>query len=479
MATDDVSPERTRAYYKFKEAEQQALKHHGEQALQLAQDAVEIDPTYTEVRFWIASMYRRQDKTRRASLVYQEILHQDRDDQKAWAALREVDPAAADRLERLHDIGADPFVANRTGDSHGEDMDDLAGLADEFASDQPEEELGRAHDVALDDLGDLEGTGGVKAMLEAEVGSITGVQPAHEAGAEIAADEMGADDAAAPAPPAAGPPDWLYEEDLKYRDKMAQHPAYAKLLPEIIRFWKNDEKWDTAISGSVHFDPQRHPGVMEVCREVEARLGAPKWELCLCPERRMISCVTRGDPPTISLTTGCINTLTHEELVFMVGRFTAMVVAGHVPFIQMTMMTLERSPRTITDVETDMLYLLKDEHGGWDAGVHREDRMKLGQLCHAWQQRAELSADRGGLIACGDLDIACKAIARLTAPDSTAAQTVTAQGLIDKFQGQDVAQLAAIPTKEDPARNEGYALYRIKMLRWWAKTPAGQAVLAR
>jgi hypothetical protein len=126
-----------------------------------------------------------------------------------------------------------------------------------------------------------------------------------------------------------------------------------------------------------------------------------------------------------------------------------------------------------------MLELLKDHHAGWDAGVHREDRMKLGQLCHAWQQRAELSADRGGLVCCGDLDIACKTIARLTAPDSRAAETVTAQALIDKFQGQDVAQLAAIPPKEDPARNEGYALYRIKMLRWWAKTPAGQALLAR
>jgi len=462
MATDDVSPERTRAYYKFKEAEQQALKHHEEQALQLAQDAMEIDPTYMEVRFWVASLYRRQDKLRRASLVYQEILHQDRDEAKAWAMLREVDPAAADRLERLHDIAPDPFVTTRTGDGAGDDLDDLAGLADEFAADEPEEELVGTHDMALDDLDDLLDTGGVKAGLEAEVGSITGVQPAHEAEA---------------APAAAGPPDWLYEEDLKYRDKMAQQPSYAKLLPEVIAFWKEDARWDTAISGSVHFDPKRHPGVLEVCREVEGRLGAPEWELCLCPERRMISCVTRGAPPTLSLTTGCINTLTHEELLFMIGRFTAMVVAGHVAFIQMTMLTLERDSRTITDVETDMLQLLKDHHGGWDAGVRREDRMKLGQLCHAWQQRAELSADRGGLICCGDLDIACKAIARLTAPDARAAETVTAQSLVDKFAGQDVAQLAAIPPKEDPARNEGYALYRIKMLRWWAKTPAGQACL--
>jgi hypothetical protein len=477
MATDDVSPERTRAYYKFREAEQQAAKHHEEQALQLAHDALDIDPTFKEVRFWIAELYQRQDKPRKASLVYQEILHQDRDDQQAWAALRALDPDAAGRLERLHDIAPDPFVASRTGAAVTDDLDDLAGLADEFVTEEVEEELLMAHEVAVDDLDDLADTGGVKAMLEAEVGSITGVQPAHADGAATAGDDMGADDDAVAPPP--GPPDWLYEEDLKYRDKMATHPIYAKLLPNVVDFWRDDDKWDTAISGSVHFDPQRHPGVVEVCREVEARLGAPAWNLYVCPERRMVSCITRGNPPTLSLTTGCLNTLSHDELAFMIGRFTTMVAAGHVPFIQMAMLTLERSPRTITDVEIDMLDLLKDSHAGWDAGVHREDRMKLGQLCHAWQQRAELSADRGGLISCGNLDVACTAIARLTAPDANAAKTTTAQTLADKFAGQDVGQLAAIPPKEDPARNEGYALYRIKMLRWWAKTPAGQAALVR
>jgi len=474
MAMDDVSAERTRAFYKFKEAEQHAAKHKYDQAVNLAHDALDIDPTYLDVRFWLGDLYRKQDQPRKASLVYQDILHQDRDDQKAWAALREVDAAAADRLERLHDIAPDPFVANRTGDAFGEDLDDLAGLADEFRAQPPEEELFLAQDVGLDDMSAVADTGGVRAMLEAEVGSITGVQPAHEGGGvAVAADPMGGAAVLEPAPLT-----WLYEEDLKYRDKMAQHPIYAKLLPNVVDFWKDDGRWDTAISGSVHLDKQRHPGVAETCHEAEARLGTPQWTLYVCPERRMVSTITRGHPPTVSLTTGCLNTLTHEELLFTMGRFSTMVAAGHVAFLQMAFMTLERSPRTITDVEIDMLEMLKEHHAGWDAGVHRDDRMKLGQLCHAWQQRAELSADRGGLICCGSLDVACNAIARTSAADSNAAATLTVQALTDKYKGQDVGQLAAIPPKEDPLRNEGYALYRIKMLRWWAKTPAGQALLA-
>lgn len=491
MATEDVSPERTRAFYKFKEAEQHAAKHHIDQALQLAHDALDIDPTFVDVRFWIATIYRQQDKPRKASMVYQEIIHQNRDDQKAWAALREIDPASADRLERLHDIAPDPFVAARTGSGVGENLDSLDGLGDEFLAQPVEEDLILARDVALDDLGDVSETGGVRHTLEAEVGGIAGVQPAHEAGEPVAGDALDAFDAVEPATPAAepaappqaaapsGPPLWLYEEDLVYRAKIQNHPVYAKLLPEIVKFWLDSTSWDTAISGSVHLDPHRHPGVIETCREVEQKLGAPKWELFFCPERRMVSTITRGDPPTLSLTTGCLNCLSHEELAFLVGRFTTMVVAGHVPYIQMLMLTLERSPRTNTDVEIDMLELLNRYHAGWDAGVHREDRFKLGQLCHAWQQRAELSADRGGLICCGDLEVACRAIARTIAPDSTAAATASAEALAEKFKGQDVAQLAAIPPKEDPMRNEGYALYRLKMLRWWAKSPAAQALLAK
>jgi len=456
-----MSPERTRAFYKFKEAEQQAAKHHYDQALNHAHDALDIDPTFLEVRHWIAELYRKQDQVRKASMVYQEIIHQNRDDQKAWAALRQLEPAAADRLERLHDIAPDPFVVARTT-AVSDDLEDLAAFGDEAAAAAPEEEPVHAQDIGMDDMADVAATGGVLAPLEAEVGSIVGVQPAAAAAVEPAPD---------------GPPsDWLYEEDLKYRDKMARHPIYAKLLPLIVEFWRDDKQWDVAISGSVHLDAHRHPEIVEVCREVEQRMGTPKWQLYVCPERRMVSCITRGDPPTLSLTTGCMNHLSRPDQVFMVGRFTTMLLAGHLPFLEMVMMTLERTSRTITDVEIDMLEMLKEHHAGWDAGVHRDDRMKLSQLCHAWQQRAELSGDRGGLICCRDLTVACDAIAKLTAADSTAAEKASAHALAEKFAGQDAAQLAVVPLKEDPIRSEGYALYRIKMLRWWAKTPAAQAL---
>lgn len=463
MATEEMSPERTRAFYKFKEAEQHAAKHHYDQALNSARDALEADPTYLEVRFWIADLHLRQDSTRKASLEYQEIIHQSRDNQQAWEKLREVDPAAADRLERLHDIAPDPFVVQRNADNAiSEDLDDLGGLGDEFLPEE-EEILPHRQPAELDSLEDLDGTDAIRGELQEGVGSIVGVdmvEPEPE-----------------PEPEPAGPPDWLYEEDLKYRTKLDHNPVFAKLLPNIIDFWKDSDSWETAIRGSVHLDEHRHPEIVEVCHTVSDALGVPRWTMYVCPERRMVCCITRGDPPTISLTTGVMNTLSRDEQLFAIGRFTAMVIAGHVPYLQMAVLALERSPRSITDVEIDMLELLKHHHAGWDAGVHREDRLKLGALIHAWQQRAELSADRVGLICCRDLETALNGIAKTTAHDSTAASTATWKALLEKHKGEDPATLAAIAPKEDPSRHEGYAVYRIQMLRWWAKTPAGQAYL--
>ena len=508
MSTERLSPERTQAHHKFREAEQQAAKHHYELALGSARDALELDPTYCEVRHWIVDLYLKIDQPRKAALVLQEILHENSEDEQAWAKLHEVDPAAAERLERLHSIAPDPFVVQRTADNPiSDDLDDLSGFNDEFAPEVEELVPSAEGPAELDSLEDLAGTDAIEPLLGDEVDAASQGAGASSAGSRAGQfdeldmsgedeDEQTAEEPALPQPtaavaaPAAPAPApiptpavdlkstaWMYEEDLKYRAKMDANPVYSKLLPEVIEFWQDDDSWETAFKASVHLDEHRHPEMAQVTREVETLVGAPKWTLFVCPERRMICTITRGVPQTLSLTTGVMNALSHAEQTFLLGRYTATVMVGHVPYLQMVALTLERTPRTITDVEMDLLELLKEHHAGWDAGVHREERIKLGALCHAWQQRAELTADRGGLLCCRDLDVACDAIAKSVAPDAASAQTVSWQSLLEKHKGDDPAQLAAIPPKEDPLRDEGYGVYRIQMLRWWAKTQAAKALL--
>ena len=128
MADQELSAERIQAAHRFREAEHQAAKGHLKEAIDLARDALEADPTFLEVRHWIAQQYEKSGDSRKAGIEYLEILHANHDDAVAWERLRALDPAAAERLERLHNIAPDPFVTQRTAAVDDADLDDLAGL---------------------------------------------------------------------------------------------------------------------------------------------------------------------------------------------------------------------------------------------------------------------------------------------------------------------------------------------------------------
>jgi tetratricopeptide (TPR) repeat protein len=555
MTMDDMSAERSAAYYKLREAEQEAHKGHLEKALGLARDALQEDPTYLEARFWIAAQYEAMDELRKASHEYQDIIHGDHENEEAWARLRAIDPDAAGRMERLQQIAPDPFVVQREHpEDLDEDLDDLSSLAAERAAEAEEEEIVPRHEgeqVGFDSLEEIEGTDGVQALIEGlpedrpaatteleeldaldeeedeeadwsleaageaeeqgeeEEGPVSedastvellddGVEALYDeeipqaAGeAEAAEDESEPEFAAAAvaveeevsetpplaAPPAAASPPWLHEEDLKYRQKLESVEQIGRLLPKLIEHWEDTDTWETSIGSTAHLDKERHHEVVEVCREVAAQLGTTPWMLYVSPERRLYSTITRGDPPTLVITTGTLNNLNRNEQKFLLGRLTGFLAAGHLPYLEAVILVLERSPLSITDVESDVLELIKHAQAGWDVGVNRDSRLKLGALCHAWQLRAELSADRAGYVCCGDLETSLNVIARSVTKDPSQMKSVTWRSLLEKYQGQDLAKLADIPPKEDPIRNEGYGVYRIQMLRWWATTATARELL--
>jgi tetratricopeptide (TPR) repeat protein len=557
MAMDDMSAERSAAYYKLREAEQEAHKGHLEKALGLARDALQEDPDYLEARFWIAAQYEAMDELRKASHEYQDIIHRDHENEEAWARLRAIDPDAAERMQRLQEIAPDPFVVQREHPEElDEDLDDLGSLMGEQNGETEDEgqfvPLHDGEEVGFDSLEEIEGTDGVAALVEglpddqgddSDAGELGALDEADDEGWSLAAGdgegeatadggaageaamdetvgllddgvaalyedelpteevETGAAESAAATARSAGSaadgsaaaeagaagrgggaagavPPWLHEEDMKYRRRLDNIEQISLVLPKIIEYWGDDDAWDTEISSVAHLDTERHREILEINDEVSARFGTPPWKLFMSPERRLYCTITRGEPPTLVITTGTLNNLERTERVFLCGRLTGFLTAGHLPYLQAVNLVLERSPLSITDVEADVLELTKTAQSGWDVGLNREARMKLGALCHAWQLRAELSADRAGYICCGNLEASVNVIARSVWRDPSQMQTVTWRRLLEKFKNKDLAQLADIPPKEDPIRDEGYGVYRIQMLRWWATTPAARALVA-
>lgn len=465
MDEEGLTPEQQQARLHFTHAMQQAKRGHIHKAVELAEEAVECDPAFLDARRWLAETYEQLDEPRKASRHLQEIIHRRRDDQDAWAALERVDPGAAARLKRVSEIGPDPFVAQRRGAALvGElgDMDDLAGegiVQPEYSEDLlvPEEDseelLGDMEEVAADAVEEEPVAAGAPA---AELESLGGEEPEPEKSSEET--RIGE------------PQPWEHEEDRPYRDKMLQDPLLSNVIHQVRESWEPLDGWRPVLDICAHAGRQTHKALWATVDEVCRVLNFPEPMVLIVPEGNPHLVPIRETELEIAYNTGLMRCMEGAQLVFAVARGIAILLSGATAFYQATLLVTDRSPIVLSECEEAIKEYLWDIVGTWFESHAKEQKQHAAALAHAWQMRCVLSCDRAGLLACGNVEAACDAVARMTCRSAAQAQQMNWRVLLEKYKGQDPGKLAAIPIKEDPSYSEPYAVYRIQMLRWWFTT---------
>lgn len=456
MAMDEMSVQRKSAHYKWRQAEHEMQRGHVDKAIELARTALEEDPGFVELRMWLAHHFVRADETRKAAHELEEVIHLDRDNEEAWNLLRRVDPATADRLQRLQNIAPDPFVAKRTGDF----SDDLESLDD------------------LDDEGEYaeEGGGGAPGVIGAD--PFVSSEPLSEEFVGMDEAEGEEETEAADAADDRGGHEWEYEQDRLYLAKWEAEPVVARMTATIQELWEDIDAWDSVLSLCAHADKTLHPQVFAATSKAAAKLGVAPPELMVFPERCMHPVIIKDREPMLAVPTGLLRAMTAEEMLFQIGREIGHIHTGYVAQMQIVKIITERKAALVGDLASTLTDFLNDKLKGWDDRMSREERTRLKKLGHAWQQRCELTADRAGLVCCEDINVACTTIAKTTARSIDEASTLTVDRFLKRFAGQDVGELAKIPVEESPSRNPSYAAYRIHMLRWWATTPQCMKLLS-
>lgn len=452
MSMDEMSAQRKGAHVKWRQAEHEMQRGHVDKAIDLARTALEEDPGFVELRMWLAHHFVRSEETRKAAHELEEIIHRDRDNEEAWGLLRRIDPASADRLQRLQNIAPDPFVAERAGGL----TDDLESLDDLDDEEEYEEEAGGA---AI----------GADPFVSAE-------PPSEEF---VAMEEADAEEepAQAQAQPALAVPDdrggheWEYEQDRLFLGKWEAEPVVAQMTATIQELWDDMDAWDSVLSLCAHADRSLHPQVFEATAEAARKLEVEMPELMVFPERCMHPVIIKDRDPMLAVPTGLLRAMSPEEMLFQIGREIGHVHTGYLAQMQVVKIITNRKAALIGDLASSLTDFLSDKLRGWDEKLSKEELTRLKRLGHAWQQRCELTADRAGLVCCEDSSVACTTIAKTTGRSIDEAATLTADRFLKQFEGQDVGELAKIPVEESPSRNPSYAAYRIHMLRWWATTP--------
>ncbi len=468
MADESISDRRRQAEGIFAEAQQAYASDRLAWAVEHAREALRVDGSYVQARHWLAERYVEVGATDRASRQYQIIVRADRDDQKAWTVLEAIDPEGAGRIRRLHEIPPDPFVRRRRAHSTVE-FDAVEGIGgdqriEEEAAPFRREEVS-ADFEALDEV--------VSPQEMSEIGGIFPERRADGSDAFETLDELGDEEPAATSEAVV----WEFIEDWEYYQQWLTIEGVEAVATAI------EEAWSTQVMQRVVAACKPvgddHPQLVAAAAAAAQEFGADPPKLYWVAEEHLQPLIVQGRPTVLAVPQGICQVLNPTELAFVVGRCLGPILSGYLGPLQAVDVLLQRPISSIRQLHLNWRELLAEATADISPALEPQARRCQRAIGHAWQQRVELSADQAGLLACGDIEASCDAIARGTAASVEEAAERTADRLVAQHEGHNAAQLAAIPVDEAPAISAEYAVYRIQMLRWWASSDGYRAAVSQ
>lgn len=427
----EESKEHKQARRKMSEA-RKLFEKKPEAGVEEMRNLLEMYPDFMEARQWLADHYEETEQTRRAVSQYEEMLRLEPESEELWEGLRRIDPARANQLERFRHVAPDPFVSGDTK-TDTSDLDDFDDFDDE-------DEIEASEPVERDRAAPFQGdTADDDIFLEDDD---------EDYGYET--------------------PAWAHEQDPEYRDQLDANRGFADAFDGFRLFWGDPQGWSTLL-GECRAPEDADWGELEDLTPAAAgSLHAAPPTVLVFPDHTRIPLPLPLTNPTLVLGETLRMALNDQETIFVLGFGINGLVSENAEYMWVAQHVAERQ---VEDCELRMrvLHTGADFALGWDEGMPREESTRVAKLCHAWELRAVLSADRAGLVACGSVDAACRAIAAL-AGDPGEASIISVDDFMEQFKDVPAGELAAIALTHDPWTDPQYAAYRIQMLRWWANT---------
>ncbi len=425
MAQEQESQQRKAARIKMKDALRLFEGRHPEHGVDGMKEALELDPEFVEPRQWLAKYYEATGQERLAISQYEEMLRIEPENPELWEGLRRVNPAVAEKLERLRHAAPDPFLAQAATDTS--DLDDFE------EDDEPVEEE-----------------------------EISGGTPFHAAATRD--DDLFLDDEDEET---YEPLAWEHEQDAQFRAQVEQNPGFRDVMDGCDLFWGDPQGWSHLVGECRAPEDAGWDMLQELGPAAAADLHAKIPTLLVAPGHTKTPVPLPLKNPTLVLGEPLKYALGSMEILFAVGVGVHGLLNENARTVWACQMIAERV--LDSDVRRRVLHNAGEFTMGWDQSMPRDEVSRIRKLCHAWEMRSVLSADRAGLLASGHLDSSLRTIAALVA-DEGDAMTASAESLLEQFKDVPPNELASIPLSHDPWTDAQYGAYRVQMLRWWGST---------
>ncbi len=214
------------------------------------------------------------------------------------------------------------------------------------------------------------------------------------------------------------------------------------------------------VGGKVRVGPNQFPGLYEIFRGCVARSGVvPEPELYL--DNGPINAYTYGtERPFIVLYTGAITLLSRLELEFILGH-----ELGHIRFKHVLNLTVARYlPILLAGIPFSSVF-----------------EKPISLALFNWERKAELSADRMGLLVSQDPDAALSVMVKLSGVPAALYRAVNVEAFLDQYEdfqaisndtGGVMAKFMQTATMDHP-----WTVVRAHALRAWVKEGKYQGFL--
>lgn len=203
------------------------------------------------------------------------------------------------------------------------------------------------------------------------------------------------------------------------------------------------------LASAVRVDRHILPDLDQIMDDLveHARLTTP-LEFFVYAGPEINGCVCRGeDRFLVMLSSQAVERLSRQELEFVIGHELGHAIYGH--------------------LEMPVMLAL-------NSGKHVAPRQAMQLL--AWQRKAEISADRAGLICCGSLDVAATAMFRLLSGLTSTELCISADHLAQQWSDL-TAEISRGHAQEAWAATHPFPTLRMKALaHYWDSKQAGDLI---
>ncbi|HPZ08452.1 MAG TPA: M48 family metallopeptidase [Candidatus Eremiobacteraeota bacterium] len=210
------------------------------------------------------------------------------------------------------------------------------------------------------------------------------------------------------------------------------------------------------------------PAIDNIIKEACYILGITEIpDLYFQPRAAINAFTTCVEKPMIIITDGCINLLSEEELLFVLGHELGHIKSEHLIYQQLASVV----PILADIIGTATLGIGKLLSGGLEIALLR------------WQRMSEFTADRAGLLVCQDVDIATKYFIKVAGAPKKYFESISVEDFMEQtkeFEGYDFGTLDKLAKLMCSAfQSEPWVVMRAAELYKWVNTGDFEKILNR